>query len=650
LYGSLFYAEAEILKPAIHVTTCALITVLILISQPLHAQYLDEGAEVCTAPSAQFVEDITSDGASGAVFVWEDGRNTWLNIYAQRLDAWGYPQWTDGGVAVYSDTVQQQYPRVISDGAGGAIITWSDTRSGSYVVYGQRIDATGAILWNTDGNPLSTGNGWQRFSVPVPDGAGGAIVLWESGIGAATDIYAQRIDGAGATQWAGAGNAVCTASGEQASIDAIAGGGVIAVWNDRRSGDGDIYAQRFDITGTALWTADGVAVCSGADEQAHGGIADDGAGGAIIAWIDYRSGVSYDIYAQRIDSFGVAQWAADGVLVPSRSGDAGDLHVAPDGGGGFLYSWVSNDTLFAGRVDQNGSPLWTTPLANGGIVSISNLIPDAAGGAVIAWETAGDIYGQRIDAGGDVVWSAGGEALCTAADNQRFPVAAPDGTGGLIAGWWDYRNSGGNPFEGDVYAARITGDGTYTATLLESHSAFIDESDIVLEWTLAAAEEGITFTIRRAEAPETAFESITGCVIERAGRSFRFRDAGCRAGGRYRYRVEIEDDEGVRTLFETEILTVPAAGPLLLQNHPNPFNPSTEIGYRIVEDGPVTLDIFDIEGRLIVRLVDGYRTRGSHTVRWNGTGADGRSVGSGLYLYRLTTGKHRLSRKMAIMR
>ncbi len=76
----------------------------------------------------------------------------------------------------------------------------------------------------------------------------------------------------------------------------------------------------------------------------------------------------------------------------------------------------------------------------------------------------------------------------------------------------------------------------------------------------------------------------------------------------------------------------------LSQNVPNPFNPSTTIQFSLPQAGPVSLSIYDVNGRRVRTLVDGRADVGRHSVIWDGRDALGREVASGVYLYRLTTG------------
>jgi len=88
----------------------------------------------------------------------------------------------------------------------------------------------------------------------------------------------------------------------------------------------------------------------------------------------------------------------------------------------------------------------------------------------------------------------------------------------------------------------------------------------------------------------------------------------------------------------------------LAQNRPNPFNPRTEIRFNLPAASPVTLQVFDLEGKLINTLVDGPRPAGPHTVSWHGQDRRGAQVASGVYFYRLRTDAGTLGRKMILLK
>jgi Flagellar hook capping protein len=88
----------------------------------------------------------------------------------------------------------------------------------------------------------------------------------------------------------------------------------------------------------------------------------------------------------------------------------------------------------------------------------------------------------------------------------------------------------------------------------------------------------------------------------------------------------------------------------LSQNYPNPFNPTTRIDYSVVSDGHVTLNVYDITGRLISTLVDGYVDSGYHSVMWNGIDDNGKMVAAGIYFYTLQGESSSMTRKMVYMK
>ncbi len=83
----------------------------------------------------------------------------------------------------------------------------------------------------------------------------------------------------------------------------------------------------------------------------------------------------------------------------------------------------------------------------------------------------------------------------------------------------------------------------------------------------------------------------------------------------------------------------------LYQNYPNPFNPSTVINYQLLTDAYVTLSVYDILGREVTTLVNGYQYSGTHFARFNGI-----NLPSGVYLYRLQVGNWSATRKMVLIK
>jgi hypothetical protein len=88
----------------------------------------------------------------------------------------------------------------------------------------------------------------------------------------------------------------------------------------------------------------------------------------------------------------------------------------------------------------------------------------------------------------------------------------------------------------------------------------------------------------------------------------------------------------------------------LRQNYPNPFNPVTTIVFTLPSAGHVRLEVFDVGGRFVQRLVDEWRSRDRHEIRWDGRDREGRRLASGVYFYRLTTPEGSITRKAVLLR
>jgi hypothetical protein len=292
----------------------------------------------------------------------------------------------------------------------------------------------------------------QLEPVTVADGAGGFIVVWrDTRDGPGSDLYAQRLDAEGAALWPAGEIAVCAASGDQEGHAAVAdgAGGVYVAWSDHRGGsDWDVYAQHLDAGGQALWDGNGIPLAAAAFDQNWPVMIADGEGGVIIAWNDLRNhdlGTGLDIYAQRLAADGTALWPAGGVAVVGAESGQRNPALLADGSGGLLLAWEDY------RNDDFGNDM--------------------------TW----DVYAGRVTAAGALAWEV---PLIRAIYTQDQVAVVADGAGGMLVFWQDGRDLG-NP---DIYGSRVTGDGTVLFpddTGVQLTSGTVNES-------LAAAVGGTT--------------------------------------------------------------------------------------------------------------------------------------------------------------
>ena len=88
----------------------------------------------------------------------------------------------------------------------------------------------------------------------------------------------------------------------------------------------------------------------------------------------------------------------------------------------------------------------------------------------------------------------------------------------------------------------------------------------------------------------------------------------------------------------------------LLTNYPNPFNPTTTINFSILEPGEVSLTIYNIFGKKIINLANGFYYTGNYDIKWNALDEYGNQLSSGIYVYQLKTKNGILSNRMVLMK
>jgi len=383
------------------------------------------------------------------------------DIYAQRISSTGEALWQLDGLDVCTGSATHQGPVAVSDAAGGAIITWFDERAWEANIYAQRVDALGDTLWPLNGICVSDSGCYYAEHATVSDGAGGAIVVWErphSETGT-KGINGHRVAASGSLMWAPGGAGLLSFEGtagylyiyELSIIPAGADSFIIAAFLEDESGD-RILAQKVDVSGTVHWGPSGISVVGGSYYGAWSMVS-DGAGGAIITW-EESPGEYADIYAQRVSASGDLLWYPTGVPVCTAVGDQHYPVSTTDGAGGAIVAWMDrriwgDSDVYAQRLDPSGNCLWTsdgvslcTTAGEQGNWDGLSVVPAGTNGAIVFFEnylplTRSDICAQMVDSGGSLLCTSDGLPVITANGNQQEPVAVSDGSDGAIVVWRD---------------------------------------------------------------------------------------------------------------------------------------------------------------------------------------------------------------------
>jgi hypothetical protein len=364
---------------------------------------------------------VGRDADGKYVVAWEDRRGSGspgqdlTQIYAQLTDRTQTMFWTTGGELIAGEVHKQGWPVVLIPGSAAPsqtnIVAWLDARDGANPrLYYQALRATdGAGLLTANGTQIASATSDSATNMNRPmiitDGANAFFTAWANAGG---DIYAQKLDETGVALWGSGGLLVCSATGTQnhPRLCLDGSGGVIIAWEDARGAATDIYAQRVTSAGAVSWAANGVVICNATNAQGNPDIVSDNSGGAIIAWDDAR-GSDKDIYAQRVNGSGVVQWTANGVVICNATTDQNQPRIVTDGSGGAIVCWrdkrtASRELLYAQRVNGSGTVQWT---ANGVLITTGGGLGD----------DPTNIYGY---------------------------TAAPSGSGGIVAMWYMIATSG----------------------------------------------------------------------------------------------------------------------------------------------------------------------------------------------------------------
>ncbi len=449
-----------------------LISILLLSSITINAQWVDDTSinnPICVANNYQVDLRMMEDGLGGFFLVWKDYRNGTPDIFAQRVNALGEKLWATDGVPVCSNSSDQSTPGLISDGADGIIVSWSDWRSGiERDIYAQRLNGDGQPLWIWDGVVVVNKTTREHNQRMVMDGQGGAIVVFEQKNSATYnwELWAQRIDANGNGVWNPGGIPVTTILSEHLNerIQSDGQGGVYIAFQDFRNGiDYDVYVQHLGPNGEYLWGT-GVLACNATGTQTNPKIDPDPNGGVVVAWTDKRNMVDYDIYAQRIDFNGNLLWGAGGKAVCSVPGNqsAVDL-LSNEVVNGVILTWKDERTgvdydIYCNRLDWEGNQTWTMngmPVCvNAGDQINPNITGDGYGGAAIVWQdqTTGnfDIRMQRIYAEGYIQYPISGKIISDAISDQSSPKSCSTELGVAVFAWEDNRTG-----LADVYCAKV---------------------------------------------------------------------------------------------------------------------------------------------------------------------------------------------------
>ena len=361
-------------------------------------------------------------------------------------------QW-DGNIntvnnAITNNSYADREALSIPDGSGGIICVWRifDFSSNVQNIYAQRKNSNGAISWGSATAPvlLYTSTHYLEITDIVADGNGGAYMSWVDNLTDTTSyLVVQKINSNGIIQFAPSGIVVNTNNTHRYSSGQIFANatGFFITWADEIANTlndipiyAQVFAQKYNVTGQAQWGADGVQVSNAAGLRASPLIIGDGNNGVFISFLDTRnSGLdsngdfeNIDIFAQHLSSTGSKLWAATDAIVNTEP--------------------YNQYTTYG---EQSGN----------------TMIADSIGGFYIAFldyrignDSNHHFYIQRLNSNGNRLLASSGVALTTitSKSNRELVKLLYDGLNGVVATWSEHNY---NLNIGEVHAKRISNTG-----------------------------------------------------------------------------------------------------------------------------------------------------------------------------------------------
>ena len=432
---------------------------------------------------------------------------TYLPFLAITLMCTGicFPQWSKNpatGTPVCAVPDDQLWPRILSDSAGGAYVTWFHSGTNVAQLASQRISQTGALQWPAQG--LVTLDKLETYPVVnmIRSEDGGYFLNglkkgpWMGMPPNPTWHTIRKIGRDGTSAWPDSGIIV-----SRVFLGFL---GNITLCPDGHGGAFYAYdyydslrVGRIDSSGSLLWGFSGTAIEESSSDPLISLLVPDTSDGVYCIWCNLvRSwpGTS-GVYAQRLSGNGVPLWNVQQrnqtpvlEILPTR-----DIFGLPDGRGGFFcatsgYGVTPADTALyqndvaLQRVDRFGQSSWGPTgkyiVHDTADQLLTALLPDDTGGMYAVFEgrsttfgrTDQDIFVQRLDSAGNRIFPSRGLRVCSNPYVQGNSTAARDGSGGVLIAWEDARNYTADSV--DIYAQRVnrlggvewTTDGTAVST------------------------------------------------------------------------------------------------------------------------------------------------------------------------------------------
>ena len=665
-----------------------------------------DGLPLSVADFGQRAPRMTSDNNGGCYVVWDDSRNgnsPNIDTYAQHLSSTGASLWLTNGIPVCSSP-NEQSGSLIKMSGNNIFINWMDMRDGSVGIYYQVLNTSGVAQLTQNGVQVFwglSGDATLKQIILLPR-QNDAVVVWQdtryANLG--YQIFFQVINSDSTVAFETNGRSVTTLTGNDQNLPAavvLPDNSFVIVWEEKRTNNPKIYAQKIDANGNRVWGDTGIAITDSEPLRQKDPKISCIGDTIYIGWsnldtVETPSGPMqlFHIYGQKIIG-NQKMWGADGVLVSQVPANDTMFECQFEELVGRYYVWTRTS------VDPNNygalnvwAKLMSTDGTTGsgwsdyGIVTsnyndfdLIQYLPKAvvtSSGLFVAWlDFRGDfiknLYGQLISPTGQILWDLSGVSLADAGHEQDdFSLLGGDDITFVWKESIDGQNqdiaiqrytTSGLPLWGNLGSFVATGDSVQSSPFLARFPnggmvcAYDDYTNLGADVFIKYVESDGTMPIPDSivcdelmiqQYPQVAVLNIENKAI------ITWSD-GRSSGKTPIYGLYAQKIDNPTTAINDDTNYLSIRDVYLKQNYPNPFNPETRIEFSLLKNySKVDLAVYNLKGQKVKTLYSGKTAKGNYQYTWNGTDNHDNKVASGIYFYKLSAGSKSISRKMILLK
>ena len=631
------------------------------------AQWTPNGLLVSSHPQMTWLVDydMTVDQDGNAVVVFADirsGGTNDLDIFAYKISPDGSFLWGPDGIGL-SERVNSNFepaPKISVTSEGNFVVGWVKSGAAEVSCF-QKISADGQIMWGESGIIIS---GAVGESITAPDLTAAdndhVVVIWKNSTGPpwapTTYLYTQKFDPDGTALWNPAGVRIYDLGYISAwtypEIQPDGSGGAFYTYHDSPVTGFYVWVQHVDSSGNLVFPMNGVQASLNSMDRIHMNpsltyfpASDE----LFVFWVEANGGQSlFGVYGQKISPAGSLLWTDSGREFVALSGDQiSFVRSAPAGEGiyvGYFRSpSVNSSAVKAFNIDLNGNLNWNpTVLSDASLGNKDDLllVVNDEQRAFLAWDDArndgGDIFAQNVNPDGTLGNAGPPPEVTITLIPENPPIVIP-----LSGGAFDFNigaeNLSGSPVTFDVWTYATLPNGS-------EYGPIINFQDLTLNAGASADRDRTQAVPASAPAGAYTYDGYAGVYPDQVYAEDHF-DFIKSADTVDVVLYDNWDNWGEDFSTEGIMADLSAESYILMTAFPNPFNPETRLNFTLEESSEVTLAIYDVRGRLIDILTDGYCNAGNHQVTFNAA-----DLPSGVYFARLTAADIRTTQKLLLLK